>query len=209
METIIQFILEHAVHAHWLIFLSLILAGFNVPISEDLMIVISGLLAATVVPENTVYLFIGVFLGCYISDWISYWIGRLLGPKLWKIKWFAKTIPKKRLHQTRHFYEKYGFWTLLIGRFIPFGVRNCLFLTAGMGKMHFGKFLFSDGIACIISNTALFTTTYLLGKNYQILFSFLKTFNIAIFSAFIVTIIGVIWYKRRKNRQSRSKTAPP
>lgn len=97
MEIIIDFILQHAVHAHWLIFIALILAGFNVPVSEDLMIIIGGLLAATAVPENTAYLFIGVFLGCYLSDWISYWIGRTIGPKLWNIKWFAKTIHKKRL----------------------------------------------------------------------------------------------------------------
>lgn len=205
MDQLIQFILDHAVHAHWLIFGALILAGFNVPISEDLMIIISGLLAATAVPENTLYLFIGVFLGCYISDWISYWIGRILGPKLWSIKWFAKTIHPNRLDQAHRFYQKYGFWTLMIGRFIPFGVRNCLFITAGMGRMPFSKFLLSDGIACIISNTALFSVTYALGRNYQILFSYLKTFNIAIFSVFIVTIIGVICYKRW-SKKHRKKT---
>lgn len=209
METLIDFILQHAVHAHWLVFFALILAGFNVPISEDLMIIISALLAATAVPENTAYLFIAVFLGCYLSDWIAYWVGRYLGPRLWKMKWFAKTIHTKRLEQTKNFYEKYGFWTLLIGRFIPFGVRNCLFITAGIGRMHFGKFLLSDGIACIISNTVLFSITYALGKNYQILISYLKTFNIAIFSVFLVTIISVIWYKRkskkiRNNKQSEN-----
>lgn len=201
MESLLDIIFSHAPYAHWIIFFSLILAGFNLPISEDLMIIISALLAATIVPENWWVLFLGVFLGCYLSDWIAYWIGRSFGPKLWKIKWFAKTIPEKRLLQTQSFYRKYGFWTLLIGRFIPFGVRNCLFMTAGMGKMHFGKFLISDGIACICSNIALFSAAYALGKNYQVLFQYVKTFNIVLFSAFLVTIIGVIWYKRRKKWQ--------
>ncbi|EKE08018.1 MAG: hypothetical protein ACD_17C00394G0001, partial [uncultured bacterium] len=97
------------------------------------------------------------------------------------------------------YYEKYGFWTLLVGRFIPFGVRNCLFLTAGLGKMHFGKFLLSDGIACILSNTVLFSLAYVVGKNYTSLISSLKTFNIFLFSAFVVAIIGYLWYKRKKN----------
>src|SRR4029078_10224849 len=107
---------------------------------EDLMIILSAVLAATVVPENTLQLFLGVFLGCYLSDWVCYWIGRKFGPKLWNIRWFAKTFDQKRLHQTHSYYARYGFWTLLIGRFIPFGVRNCLFLSAGLGRMHFGKF---------------------------------------------------------------------
>ena len=198
MDTLVQFILSHAIHAHWIVFGALMLAGINVPISEDLMIIVSALLAATVVPENLEKLFLAVFLGCYISDWVSYWIGRSLGRKLWDVKWFAKTVDRKRLDQIQLYYEKYGFWTLLIGRFIPFGVRNCLFITAGMGKMPFPKFLLSDGIACICSNTALFTLAYSLGKNYQLLLDNLKFFNIALFSAFVVLIICLIWYKRNK-----------
>lgn len=198
MDVLIDFIYRHAAHAHWIIFSALMLAGFNIPISEDLMIIISALLAATIVPENVVPLFLGVFLGCYLSDWVCYWIGRKLGPKLWKIRWFSRTIPKKKLVFAQNFYKKYGFWTLLIGRFIPFGVRNCLFLTAGLGRMPFGKFILSDGIACITSNTVLFTIAYMLGKNYEVLLHFLKTFNIVIFSAFLVSIIVFIWYKKRK-----------
>lgn len=198
MDNIIQFIFEHAQYAHWIVFSALMLAGLNVPISEDLMIIFSAVIAATVVPENTYKLFIAVFLGCYISDWACYWIGRHFGPKLWNISWFAKTFDRKRIDQVQNYYGKYGFWTLLIGRFIPFGVRNCLFLTAGLGKMHFGKFLLSDGIACVCSNTILFCLAYAVGKNYSILLSSLKTFNIFLFSAFLIAIIGFFWYKRKK-----------
>lgn len=197
MDSIISFLFAHAQYAHWIIFGALMLAGINVPISEDLMIILSAVLAATVVPENTVWLFACVFLGCYLSDWVCYWIGRKLGPKLWKIGWFAKTFDAKKLDTIHNYYQKYGFWTLLIGRFIPFGVRNLLFLSAGMGKMHFGKFILSDGIACILSNTALFTLAFYVGKNYEALLHSLKFFNALLFGAFLLSIIGLIWYKRK------------
>jgi membrane protein DedA with SNARE-associated domain len=193
-----SFIFEHAAYAHWIVFGALILAGFNIPVSEDLMIIFSAVLSATVVPENTAKLFVGVFLGCYLSDWICYWMGRKLGPKLWNFSWMAKRVDRKRVDQIQKYYEKYGFWTLLIGRFIPFGVRNALFLTAGLGKMHFGRFILSDGIACLTSNTALFFLAYSVGKNYEALLTTLKTFNILLFGAFVVAIIGLIWYKRKK-----------
>ncbi len=102
------------------------------------------------------------------------------------------------------YYEKYGFLTLLVGRFIPFGVRNGLFLTAGLGKMHFGKFILSDGIACVLSNTALFCLAYTVGKNYEVLIATLKTFNIFLFAAFVVSIIALIWYKRRKKAATKT-----
>lgn len=198
MESIIQFVFEHAQYAHWIVFGALMLAGLNLPISEDLMIIFSAVLAVTVVPENTYKLFLCVFLGCYLSDWVAYGIGRRFGPKLGNIKWFAKTFDQKKIERVHHYYEKYGFLTLIVGRFIPFGARNVLFLTAGLGQMPFKKFILSDGIACALSNTVLFTLAYMVGKNYEVLLSGLKIFNISLFSAFIVSIIAFIWYKRKK-----------
>ena len=174
------------------------LAGSNVPISEDLMIIFSAVLAATVIPENTLKLFLAVFFGCYLSDWVCYWIGRYLGPKLWNMRWFARTFDQKKIDQVHQYYTKYGFWTFVVGRFIPFGVRNGLFLTAGLGKMHFGKFVLSDGIACALSNTILFSLAYAVGKNYEVLISAIKTFNIFLFSAFVVAVIALIWYKEKE-----------
>lgn len=204
MDYIINFIFEHAQHAHWIIFGSLMLAGLNVPISEDLMIIISAILASSVIPQNTFILFLAVFLGAYISDWVVYWIGRGLGIKLFKNKWFRKTLPQKKLSKIKLFYKKYGFFTLLIGRFIPFGVRNCLFFTAGMTKMNFTKFLISDGIACFCSNIVLFMIAYSIGKNYKTLFHYVKEVNIFIFLFFIFTIISFICYYRFKKKKQKA-----
>ncbi|MBN2479069.1 MAG: DedA family protein [Parachlamydiales bacterium] len=198
MTAIINFIFENAQHAHFIIFGSLILAGLNIPIPEDLMIILSAVLASTVIPKNTIILFTAVFLGAYLSDWMVYWIGRILGVKLYKYKWFKKTMPKRKLSKVRLFYKKYGFFTLLIGRFIPFGVRNCLFLSAGMSRMRFMKFAVSDGIACFCSNIVLFTIAFSASKNYQSLMNYLKKVNLLIFGVFIVTIIFLIWYYKRK-----------
>ncbi|MEL7431279.1 MAG: DedA family protein [Chlamydiota bacterium] len=198
MEVWLQFFIDYATSAHYLIFCFLLLAGCNVPISEDILIIVAASLAASVVPENTTLLFVSTFLGCYLSDWISYGIGRFFGRKLWNIPWFVKTVPKKRLEQAQYFYCKYGFLTLLFGRLIPFGVRNCLFLTAGIGKMPFFRFIASDGIACLFSNTLLFFLAYRCNRNIDWIMQSLQHFHIILFCAFIVTIISIIWYKRKR-----------
>lgn len=204
MSYFINFIFEHAAHAHWIIFGSLILAGFNLPISEDFMIIISAILASSIIPKHTFILFASVFFGAYISDWMVYWIGRLLGMKLFKIKWFKKTFPKKKLAKVKLFYKKYGFYTLLVGRFIPFGVRNCLFFTAGMTRMNLVKFAISDGIACFCSNIFLFSIAYSIGKNYHALFTYLKKVNIFIFVFFIFTIIAFFCYYKKKKKKLKT-----
>lgn len=194
---------EHVQYAHWIVFVSLMLAGLNIPFSEDIILVTSGVLASTLVPENTSKLFIAAFLGSYLSDWEAYWVGRVLGKNLWENKWFSNQLKPKRLQKIEHFYEKYGFWTLLIGRFIPFGIRNCLFITSGMTKMHFGKFILSDGVACLLSNTTLFVLGYYFAKNYDVVMEHIYIFNTGIFSFFlaILSLITLYQFRRKKAKQ--------
>jgi membrane-associated protein len=195
MDNLFPFIQDHAQYAHWVVFGLLMLAGLNFPISEDLLIIVSGILASTVVPENVWKLFAGAFLGAYLSDWIVYWMGRKWGVQLWRVRWFARIFHPERLKQIEWYYQHYGVFTLIVGRFIPFGIRNCLFATAGMGKMRFGKFLLADGVACLLSNTFLFSLAFFFGKNSAYL---VKYVNVVIFSLFLIALIGFIWYKRTK-----------
>lgn len=198
MVNLIEWIISHAEHAHWFIFGALILAGVNIPISADVLIIVAAFLAATVIPEHSIHLFFSVFIGCYFSAWTAYWLGRLVGGKLLQYRWFAKLLPQTRLQKIHHFYEKYGFFTLLIGRFIPLGVRNCIFMSSGMSRMHFGKFALWDIVACLAWTSCSFFTFYAIGQNYETLWHYVKTFNLLIFAAFSVTLIALVWYKRRK-----------
>jgi|HubBroStandDraft_4_1064222.scaffolds.fasta_scaffold187897_2 membrane-associated protein len=204
MEYVTEIIVRHAHHAHWYIFAAIILAGFNIPFSADLLILAAAILAATVVPEHTWPLFLSILFGCYFSAMCAYWLGRLIGTALVRKKFFAKLLDAQRLSRLKLFYEKYGLWTLVIGRFIPFGVRNCIFMSSGMSKLHFGKFILMDALACAIWCSTCFYLFFTLGKNYETIWYYLKTFNLAIFAAFSVTVIGFIWYKNRKKKSSLS-----
>ena len=198
MDAFIQWISQHAAYAHWVIFGAILLAGFNIPLSADFLILAGAFLAATLVPEHTLHLYLAIFLGCYFSAWIAYWLGRLVGKKMQAFKWFSKFFSPERLDKTQKFYRKYGFWTLLIGRFIPFGVRNCIFMSSGMSKLSFGKFALWDLIACFIWSSLYFSLFYVMGQHYTTVYSYLKTFHLLIFVALGVTLIPIVWYKRKK-----------
>ncbi len=202
MNTIFEFVIQHAHLAHWFIFGAIILAGMNIPISADLMVISAAVLAATVVPENLVLLFLSVFLGCYFSAWVAYWIGRKFGPKLMHWRFFKKLLNEEKVEKMRAFYAKHGLLTLIVGRFIPFGVRNAMFMSAGMSKMPFSKFIIRDALACLIWASSAFTFFYFVGQNHIVLYQYVKTFNILIFAAFAVTVITYIWYKQRKKSQA-------
>ena len=198
MDSITNFIILHKSYAPGITFVLVLLAGFNLPISIDVIMVLSAFIAATLVPEQTIPLYLSMVIGSYFSAWICYWMGRTVGRKLLKIRYFQKLLPQERLEKVSAFYEKHGLLTLLIGRFIPLGVRNCIFMTTGMSRANFGKFMWRDAIACPLWATTLFFLCFELGHSYEILIRKVKILNLFIFLAFGVTVIGVIWYKKYK-----------
>jgi membrane-associated protein len=193
------FIHENASHAHWAIFTSIILAGLNVPISTDIVVLIGAVLAARVVPENTLLLYASVYFGCVLSACVAYGMGRFLGPKLLKFGWFSKMLPQERLDKIQTFYTKHGFLTLIIGRFIPFGVRNGIFMSSGLSKVSFRKFLMRDSVACLLWSAIAFTAFFKLSQYYEEIVHFFKTWNLLVFLALSVTLIGIVWYKKKKS----------
>jgi len=192
MEELIQIIQANIQYAHFIIFGALLLAGLNIPVSEDAMLFISAILASNH-PEYLPHLFIAVYLGAYFSDLICYGLGRKFGPKLLDIRFFSNMVSPERVAKISAYYENYGVITLILGRFIPFGVRNALFLTAGLGKMNFIKFSLSDLLACTISSVSFFTLYFYYGET---VIDYIKQGNMVVFSLVFI-LLGVFWYRKK------------
>ena len=193
MEQAIEFIQSNVQYAPYIIFGLLLLAGFNLPVSEDVMLFISATLAASY-PDNLIPLFIGVFLGAFFSDLICFTIGRIFGATLFEKDGFlTRFISQEKIRKIEVFYDKHGIITLILGRFIPFGVRNGLFLAAGIGKMSYLKFSLSDLLACTISSVFFFTLYYKVGKP---VLEYVQKGNIVIFSIAVVVVLFVWLYPK-------------
>lgn len=208
MDLFVQFISDHASHAHWFIFLGLLLAGCNVPISIDLLVISAALLAAQFVPENLWLLYGTLLIGCSFSAWISYFLGKKLGDRLktWKI--FKSILSEKKIASVKTFYQKYGIWAFVIGRFIPFGIRNALFMSNGMSRTPFLRFVILDFIACFIWISISFSLFFYLGQNFDTLWAHVKIINSYIFVSFSLAVIAIFWYKRA-NRIRLHKSKSP
>lgn len=202
MENLFANLCEHAHSAHWIIFCLLMLAGLNLPISEDLLLLTGGALASICIPEQRLHLFLWIYAGCWISAWEAYWIGRLLGPKLYDVRWFNRVLTRRRITQLHHYYEIFGIFTFIFGRFIPGGVRNALFMSAGLGKMPFMKFILRDGFASLLSTTIIFSLGFLFAKNYTIIIHAFKTYNLIMLGVLVLILTAIatyVWCKKTVN----------
>lgn len=201
MESIFSYLCTHAHHAHWILFCLLLLAGLNLPISEDITLLGGGAIASTCIPDHALQLYIWIFLGCYLSAWEAYWVGRLLGPKLYHISFFKTIITPHRMNVLQHYYAKFGVLTFIVGRFIPGGIRNALFMSSGLMKMPFHLFILRDGIACLLSSSILFYIGYRFGENWDvILFYFHRYMDGLLVFLLSVGVIGCLylWYAKHK-----------
>lgn len=195
MDFIPELLYSVAPYVHFIAFGLLMLAGLNLPVSEDIVFIVSASIAATIVPQNTPLIFAGCFAGAYASDIVAYLIGRYFiggflikhpAVKEWRI--VKLLFGEKNISRLEEYFNKYGSKTLFFGRFVP-GIRNLLFMTCGLTKMKMPRFLIIDICALCCTSAILFSIGYNLGENYDIIFPWLDKYKIIILIIFIAAMI--------------------
>jgi membrane-associated protein len=107
----------------------------------------------------TVLLIVAAILG----DTVNYHIGKWLGPIVLRGEksWFFN---RKHLEKTQAFFDKHGAKTIIIARFMPI-VRTYAPFVAGVGSMHYGRFLLYNAIGGVVWVVGFLWMGYLLGEN--------------------------------------------
>jgi membrane protein DedA with SNARE-associated domain len=159
---ILSILHDHIAFFPALAFAALLLAGLNVPISEDLVI-IAGAMLSREAPDRLAANVAGLYAGVLLSDILSYWLGRGVRQGVKMAQRIEKAIPVAALDKMHRLIDRFGILTFIVCRFIPFGVRNTLFISSGLFGLSFKKFLLFDIIASVISVSTLFSLVYRYG----------------------------------------------
>ncbi|MFM1785664.1 MAG: hypothetical protein RLZZ108_688, partial [Actinomycetota bacterium] len=125
-----------------------LMVGAFIPfITGDSLVFAAGLVAAT--PGSGVNIWVmavGIGIAAWLGDQVGYTLGRHFGrPYLDKRKgaWIRKAIARSDA-----FYEKWGWWAVVIARFVPM-VRALVPPIAGIAKMNYYKFFSSNLVGAI------------------------------------------------------------
>jgi len=122
-----------------------LLVGFFLP--GDSLLFSAGLVAAARSDVNIVILVLTVFLAAFIGDQVGYVLGRKIGRPYFQRR-NSKRMQKMLLKSER-FYEKYGWWSVVIARYIPW-VRTFVPPIAGTVKMNYYKFLSANALGAFL-----------------------------------------------------------
>jgi len=122
-----------------------LLFGFFLP--GDSLLFSAGLVAAARTDINIVILVLLVFLAAFIGDQVGYVLGRKIGRPYFQRR-NSKRM-QKMLAKSERFYEKYGWWSVVIARYIPW-IRTFVPPIAGTVKMNYYKFLTANALGALL-----------------------------------------------------------
>ncbi|QQS39260.1 DedA family protein [Candidatus Woesebacteria bacterium] len=151
LETVISFILHIDKH------LAEIISNYGALTYGILFVIIfieTGLVVTPFLPGDSLLFAAGAFaalgtlniwlllllliVAAVLGDTANYWIGHIFGDRILKNPRIP--INPEHVEKTENFFEKHGGKTIILARFVPI-VRTFAPFVAGIGKMHYGRFL--------------------------------------------------------------------
>jgi membrane-associated protein len=165
-----------------------LLVGFFLP--GDSILFSAGLVAAARGDINIVILISIIFLAAFIGDQVGFVIGRKVGRP-----YFERAKSPRMKHMLRRseiFYDKYGWWSVVIARYIPW-VRTFVPPIAGTVKMNYYKFLSANVLGAFLWGIGITLAGYYSGS-----LPWVKNISYGLAAFFIVgsLISGFINYRR-------------
>lgn len=135
-------------------------------------------------------------LGSAIGASITYWVARLGGRPL--IDRFARVfhIHLDYIEKVEEQCRKWGAGIILLGRMIP-GLRVLVSIPAGLARIPFPKFFLATFAGAYIWCTVLIGAGYVLGQEWQLISTYIKTHVPLVFMAGFLLALVYLLYRYR------------
>src|SRR5208337_5504271 len=159
----------------------IVLAAF---LPGDSMLFVAGALAGAGMLDIRILLG-SMILACVIGDTVNYWIGYTFEMRV--LEWKYSLVKKEHLEETHQYFEKYGGFTIVIARFMPF-IRTFAPFLAGVGKMRYSWFLGYNIIGGVMWSSLFLLVGYFVG-NLPIVQA---NFTLIVYAIIAVSLVALV-----------------
>ncbi len=185
----------------------LILTGCGLPIPEELGLIAAAAASDPHGPLNPWLALGSCIIGAVAGDSVMYWIGRRFGAAIvHKHPLWLRTITPEREKWVENLLRRHGAKVLLITRFMV-GLRLPIYLTAGLLKMSYVRFLLTDTICALFVVTLFFGLTYFYGPA---ILAWLKDAEWGVTVAVVVVVcaaVAIFFYRRHSRRSAQKESS--
>jgi len=166
----------------------------------DSLVFAAGALAAAG-SMNLAYLFILLCVAAVLGDTVNYSIGHFLRNKV-NARENIRFVKREYIDRADLFFKKHGVSTIIIARFIPI-IRTFAPFIAGVGKMHYRKFILFNSIGGISWVSVALLSGYFFGNIPVVK----NNFSIVIIGIVAVSLIPIlITYIKNKLSQEKNNS---
>jgi membrane-associated protein len=140
---------------------------------------------------NLVSVIIVIIGGAILGSTLNYWLGHSVG-----LPFFQKRLPhlirEEHIEKTHRYFETYGGRTIFFARFIPV-VRTFSPFLAGVGNMHFPRFVLYNVMSACFFSISIALAGYLLGMIPEVR-GHLQILEILLLISTVITLGFMIYY---------------
>lgn len=183
------------------LFLMLSLGIIALPIPEETLMVIAGILmhkGKLNIPATVLFAYAGTITGITVS----YWLGRTAGSFLIHKYGGWVGITEQKMEKAHYWFEKLGRWLLFIGYFIP-GVRHLTGFSAGTTGMAFPRFALYAYTGAIVWVSLFLSLGYFVGNYCLSLYDALEDIDIVMIAAIVLGVLVLAYFIRRQIKKAR------
>lgn len=141
--------------------------GVVIPfLTGDSLLFAAGIIAGTASDHISIWvLAIGVGIAAFAGDQLGFWYGRRLGKPVLERRggpWVRRAVAR-----TERFYELFGWWSVVIGRYIPWG-RVFIPPIAGISRMSYPRFATANLVGALAWGVSITVIGYFAASNPQV-----------------------------------------
>ena len=185
------------------IVLFLVLTGCGLPIPEEVPIVLAGVLSSQEHFDPGLA-FAACLIGALLGDAAMYWIGYHFGhgliqrhPKL------SQWLGAARHAKFDEAVSRHMFKVMAVARFMV-GVRGPVYLSAGIVRAPFQKFILADLVCATVVVGTFFWSSYYFGDHIAMLLRDAeRALTVLVIGALL---IGLVWWLRKKKQPAIDNT---
>lgn len=179
---------------------ALLLGSLGVPIPEEMPIVAAGILSHEGLARWWLALPVCV-LGVVSGDMVLYWAGRRWGERLLGWRVVRHVLTRARADWLQAAYREHAMKTVAMARHVT-GLRAAAFLTAGIARVPFWKFILADAAAAAVSVPLAFGLAYFFTHQIgAILADVHRVERWLALAGLVVVTGGLVVYAARWNRR--------
>lgn len=175
------------------------------PIPGDTVLIVGSAIAG-MANVNPVWVIMCAFIGTFGASFLLYSLGVKLEHKILASPRYSWLLDSRTFHRIERWFERFGFWTLLLSRFLPVA-RSGVALAAGIVNFRKRVALTALAVSVLLSSVVFVLIGRFLGLRWkEVLEIWHPRFQMILVwggGLLVAAIIFLWWWKRRKQCQRR------